>query len=542
MDSLIAKGNNIAGTQGYYQILITIIMLFFGITTNICYAGLFIMETPPLVEIEFFDIEKNLTVKEIRNIDYDICKGGYNFTIIEESSKHTWAYDYNIFCDKLSVSLIGFYYCFGSILGALSVQFYIKRIGPKHSIIYNSYIFIIFSYVVIFNKSNLIVLYISIMFFGSSTIAILLLKIALLSEISSSKIRPFLNNIVMTSSSITLIIVYLSFEYNIHYKLLYFFNSLILLCITLTFQLIASDSHRFLLQSNQRIEYLKAILMIYKLNQKSVNGINEKQLKEFILNFKDDKGFKETIYSILGNKYNSILNSDNNENSESDSNCYEVNTTTTSGKIISNKSILVIENINGNQVNLNLSVDTSKEDIIIANSKFISINFVFTFGIINFLSFIFNIGMKEYSYYFHSKLYLFCFIQMFSSIPLGILMNYLGRKGSKIYLVIIFMIIIYIKELDVFEIETVTFLFLLNKLLIHLLYLVNLTHLNETFNSNIRIIVGSWANMLGKFLAALAPFAIEYFYKQLENIMLLIASICLILILNQYETLKKDLL
>ncbi len=71
------------------------ILLLFGITTNICYAGLFLMETSPLVEYSYFDEDKNATIIDIVTINYDICKSKNN-TILHDQSKNTWVYDYNI--------------------------------------------------------------------------------------------------------------------------------------------------------------------------------------------------------------------------------------------------------------------------------------------------------------------------------------------------------------------------------------------------------------------------------------------------------------
>ncbi len=548
MERLYNKALKISGTDGLYQYLITIILLLFGITTNICYAGLFLMETSPLVEYSYFDEDKNATIIDIVTINYDICKSK-NYTILHDQSKNTWVYDYNIYCDKFKVSLIGFFYCFGSIIGALSIQFYIKDIGPKLAIIYNAYLFVFFSFILCFNSVNLYILYISLFCFGFATVTILLIKVTYLSEISSTTIRPFLNNIVMSASSLTLILMYFLFENNIHYKSIYAFNALIMIALTITFKLIASDSPRYLLQNGLKKDFLLSILSIHSFNKKDLNGSNE-ELSQFIMEFKEVPNLRDILYNLFGHKKfnqlkispeqyfynddqerNPIISAAESSSSSSSSNSLIHHISTSSDTLSSS---------NANALNQNHIDRISKEEIF-NNKRKLKYNFIFTFGLINFLSFSFNIGMKEYSYYFHSKFYLMCLLTMFSSFPLGYFMNTLGRKGTKIYLFIIFMIVIYIKQLEIFDIYVITMLFLINKLMIHGIYMVNLTHLNESFSANLRIIVASWANMLGKFLSALAPFVIEYLYRQLENIMLIIAAVCLLLILNQVETHKKEL-
>ena len=713
MENIIQKGFSISGTDGVYQYILTILLFFFGASTNICYAGLFLMETAPLVKINksndaIFNnnssninnikiinnntinslnylinykkshynsidkkndnFEKNLTnnnqIQHYNNslnviynntvnnlaltlyqenesinktyinktlnhsnyyllekksnnsnnfnnynyskeydknyvqydssivtINYDICLNN-NYTIETSLTKHTWVYDYNIYCNKFKTSLIGFFYCIGCILGALMLQYYNHRIGPKNSILINGVLFAFFSIILITFTKSLFVLYISITGFGYSSIAILVLKVAYLSEITSTKVRPFLNNIILSANSVTLMIVYFLFENNFHWKTIYLFNFVILFCVCVCFYLIAVDSPRYLVNKKKYSEYIISVLKIHYINKKKENGCDtdNQKVNEFIDYFVDKiPNLKELLNNTFNNKTFEISTNVKNTNFVSyqekitldnvkaiNLNSYDTNKSNSSLNVVKSNDSNYINILNSNEdkkslkcldeekfylnnVNNNIYLKDRKkinsfvnlyninnyqiQNLRIQNNKLklMKYNFVITFGLINFLSFVFNISMKEYSYYFHSKFYLSCLISMMSSIPLSYLMNTFGRLGTKVALLLFFITVVYLKALNIFSIQFIIVMFLLNKLLVHLIYMVHHTHLNESFSCNIRIVVGSWAFILGKIFSVIAQFMIEYLHDKVDGIMLIISCFLIILIFQQTETREKEL-
>lgn len=546
----VDKGLVLCGKEGFYQYTVAFLLMFIGITTNICYAGLFLMETAPLVEI-FTPIspftssssEQQSKVEyqhQIVSINYDICNDG-NYTIMSDISKHTWVYDYGIYCDKFKVSLIGFFYCVGCILGSLSLQLYSGKKGPKDSIVINCIIFIGFSLILIMFKS-IYVLYLCICGFGFCSISTLLLKVAFLSEITSHNIRPFLNNFILSSSNITLVTLFFVFENNIHWETIYMFNTLLLACLTATFYLFTVESPNFLFNKEDKFQFIIAILSINESNKKQENGGNSNKecVKQYLSEFQIPNLFEKVAQNLSGYSYLMQHNDINMSNSKISCSTLDEEDIT----VVNSFDKKTVESDSESEIsNSSKQLSTSSLPEIRIEPKdmmYLKYNFIISFGLFNFLTFVFNLSMKEYSYYFHNKVYVSAALSMFSSLPLSYLMNKLGRKGTKIIIMTIFMVIIYLKALDVFEFSFLILLFLSNKLLVHLISMVHHTHLNETFCNKTRITVASWAYILGKLLSMLAPFILEYLQKEVEHIILVISAFCMVLILKQNETNKSS--
>ena len=208
----LKKGIILAGDEGFYQYSITFILFLIGICSNICLGGLFLMETAPIVSV--FEPATNTTT--VTTINYSICKR--NYTVLMEQSKHSWVLDYDIYCDKLSVSLLGFFYCLGCVLGSYIVTYSLNHFGPRKSLILAISIYGIVCILLSLNPTNnLRGLYLSIILLGICAIPINILKVNILTEISSNRLRPFLNNMALCSGNLTLITAYFLFEINIHW-------------------------------------------------------------------------------------------------------------------------------------------------------------------------------------------------------------------------------------------------------------------------------------------------------------------------------------
>ena len=127
--NLIEEGLELVGNNNRYQLVSCLLLLIIGIFADIMHSGMPLMETPPIVN---FESDGKLIQKEL---NYTICKHNQNFTVNSQESKSSWVNDYNIFCDKFLISLLGFIYLLGSMIGTLLVQF-LKNKGAKFGLIF----------------------------------------------------------------------------------------------------------------------------------------------------------------------------------------------------------------------------------------------------------------------------------------------------------------------------------------------------------------------------------------------------------------------
>lgn len=663
MDEVLKQGMSLAGEEGLYQYIVTFIIMMVGICTNICYAGLFLMETPPL--ISYNSTISNSTV--ITSINYKICQTS-DYKILENESKHSWVWDYNIYCNRLQTSLLGFFYCFGCVIGSSILPYVIKKVGPKRSLLLATGVFSITCIAICFNSlDNLFNLYLCVTGLGFTAVPVFILKINVLSEISSSKLRPFLNNIALSSSNFTLMLVYFLFESGIHWKTMYLFTGIILLTLTATYYIVAVESPRYLFSKNTKdtkIEYIYSILTMYLYNKKkengietesnklneflktNINGLSEEEyskLKSFVLKHgincslakeaksgipwsdADDKDLNNKLASEdnITSKNKSIIMTELNNNkideeelnimietdtssstysknndysleikeknnmsistdddnvilsanqhiNKQQSKVYDISSISNSNTINhnSNNSLTNISSLKisttTNPINNNNDNNNEKESLTannttnsikkassssfnryfayyISDDSITKLNFILSFGIISYLNFLYNISMKDYSYYFHNKVHFISLLSMFSSFPLSYFMNRVGRRGTKIALVIVFIFSVYFNHLNIFDTSVVIVLFLINKLLIHFVNMVHHTHCNETFISKTRLDVSSWSFIVGKLCSMIAPFSLEYLHQYLTNIIISVSIVGLLLFLNQTETKGQEL-
>ena len=172
-------------------------------------------------------------------------------------------------------------------------------------------------------------------------------------------------------------------------------------------------------------------MSIHSFNKKDLNGSNE-ELSQFIMHFKEVPNLRDLLYNLFGHKkFNQLKISPEqyfNDDPEMNPIISGENTSSSTNSLIHETSTSS-DTLNTNNTYQNQIERINKEEKF-NNKRKLKYNFIFTFGLINFLSFSFNIGMKEYSYYFHSKFYLMCLLTIFSSFPLGYFMNTLGRKGT----------------------------------------------------------------------------------------------------------------
>jgi len=109
---------------------------------------------------------------------------------------------------------------------------------------------------------------------------------------------------------------------------------------------------------------------------------------------------------------------------------------------------------------------------------------------------------------------------------------------------ILFIILILIKRrynLDT-EAKHAFIFYNIGRMFLGFVSMVNHTHLNETFNTEMRLKVYAFAFLIGKSVAACAPFIFEFLQDYYNGIIILTASCLLTLYSRQKETLNLELM
>ena len=173
------------------------------------------------------------------------------------------------------------------------------------------------------------------------------------------------------------------------------------------------------------------------------------------------------------------------------------------------------------------------------------LNFMVSFGIVNFLWFIYSIEVKMFAYSIDSLFYFMTISAFICSFFLSYIMNleFLGRKKTKIGFLLIFILLIILKSrYDLGTEAKQAFIFYnINRMFLGWVSMVNHTHLNETFSQEIRLKVYALAYLFGKTVAATAPFIFEFLQDYYTWVLILCATTLVGLFSLQDETLNKEL-
>lgn len=536
----LEEGFKLAGTNGSYQYLITFLLLLTSVASNIVTMGIPLMETPPIVEVE----TGNTTT--VTTINYHICEA--NYTLIKSLSKSSWVTDYGIFCDKFKVSLIGSLYCLGSLVGSMLVHSVLSAKGPKNGLIISAYMFSFTLFFISVMGNHLVVLYSCVFLFGLSGLPMFIFKINVISEITSKSNRPFLNNIIISAHAIAMMIFYFFFENGVQWRYIFYVTSIGLVFVTIALQIISVESPRHLYVQGKILDVLTNLSYIHKIN-KGISNMDP-EFEKFIMLSSKEFNIGDKDLQILLNLFNSAKNPiEKIYHPKDDFGDLKVTDVIQERTCTGSDSIEESENEKSSDIE-NASNSSTKKNpvgmslgglIILSEESLLKYNFIVSFSLINGLLFLYNMSMKEYSYALKSQIYFISVLSLFSSVFVSFMMNNFGRKTTKILFLGSFMAIVYIRNLQLFDIDTIVLLFLINRIIISFVNMVNYTHLNETFPTKLRLKVFSLSYFCGKIVATVAPFILEYMHSYLINIILITCLISLILFLNQRETSSKDL-
>lgn len=495
--NLIEEGLELVGNNNRYQIVTCILLLIIGIFADIMHSGMPLMETPPIVN---FESDGKLIQKEL---NYTICKHNQNFTVNLQESKSSWVNDYNIFCDKFLISLLGFIYLLGSMIGTLLVQF-LKNKGAKFGLIFVC-LFMSFTGILLFS-SVIYIFYVFLFIYGFCSLNIFIFKVNIMTEITHKSYRSYYNNIIISGGNISLMINYLLFDFNFNWKTVYYFNSIIIFCFSIIFYKLYVESPRFYFVIDDKSKIIESLLYIAKFNRKDKYLNFKEKFEHFLMKLESKKEREINKLDIFCDKHMptdrkiEILEIQH-ENSKSQN---SVNTVYT-------KEIL--------DGNIERSLSEKKITFLLY------INYILSYPIGNFLYFLFMFEIKEFSYDINSVIYLFSVISILCSFLISTAMNIYGRKLTKFILLSIFVLLFLLSKYLQFKWKkentlnenhnTIINIYLICRLILHLTSTVNHTHINEVFPSTNRLKMFGLSFTLSKILILFVPFIYEYlkFYK-----------------------------
>ena len=150
-----------------------------------------------------------------------------------------------------------------------------------------------------------------------------------------------------------------------------------------------------------------------------------------------------------------------------------------------------------------------------------------------------------FAYEIDSLFYFLTIIAFICSFFLSYIMNlsFLGRKKTKIGFLLIFILFLLFKRQYSLgtKAKTAFIFYNINRMFLGFVSMVNHTHLNETFSTDLRLKIYALAFLIGKSVAAIAPFIFEFFQEYYSGIIILISCMLLSLYCLQNETLNQGL-
>jgi len=506
----VEDGLEIVGDNHRYQFILAILLFLIGVISDIPFHSVPIMETNPIVYFE----SNNQNFTEILN--YTICKN-YNFTINTTISKKTWVSDYNISCDKFYVSSIGFFALFGGLIGTIALHF-LKEKPRKWPFILMGILICISSILLI--RRNIFLLLTYNIICCMAGVMIYVWRINTISDISSKTSRSYHINFQLSSSSFCLIILFFLFNNDVNWLFIFFGTSIILLILLFFFHRVYIENPRFYYLKGDKDRMLDSLLRIGRFNKFHNDPLFMNKLNTFIryLKFGDSSKYDPAINHPPGDniiiKENSIVDVYTSEN-------VAVNT----------------------QLNTEEIIEISKKQkwiFSIYSKNFIYFNFLIAAPLCSFLAFIYNFEIKKLSYDMNMKIYVFSFLSIIMLFLLSPFMNLIGRKLSKLITLMAFLVILLLlKFYNGYFSES--YMYLINRMIIHIVNQIDHTHLNESFPTKKRLLVFNLTHLISKFLLLSAPLIYEYLENSRLLIEFTIIFILIICYLFQQETANKKL-
>lgn len=559
----------------YYQYMIVFSTFIIGFMSDFTYIILSFMQTTPIVYYN----KNGVQIEE--QLNYDTCTNYPKFEInYNKSFTNSFAFQYNIYCDKNKIALLMLTMVGGSFVGTILSQ-YSNIIGKKIIFSTGGFLYTLGTFVILMDSLSF--LYIGNFTLGVANGLIYMNRNMIITETLDNESRPFFIGISIGGFSAALIIIYTLVSYDVNWRIYYSFLCIFSILITSNFIFLSAENPIFFANKRNYDSYKIAFTYIKNFNELKFNE-NDSLISRIKTIYEYRKNYKMNYLNIQANQPINIdsdikLIEDNESNSGIDEFLSLINVVytevsikkynMTEQKILNNESLKKINNFmfekddilmlkNDNVFNKILFPDKTVEigitteilenltfSEIFEDEEFVKHSKMLIIGE-TFCLFI-SLEVKKYTSYLGFYYIIYCFVNFACVIISSKLISspVYGRKGVIIYLLIIVVSII-ILNLIFKEIFHVSFFILM------ILYLVkaNFTWLllspihtlaNESFPSNKRIIFYGLAYTISKVVSLIIPFLYEYFSKYLDfiGIMYCISGIY---VLNQIEeTLGKTL-
>lgn len=294
LDKLLEK----AGQYNKYQFLI-LILFFIEFICNLFFnRSISFLETRPYIFTNFSKNESILLTQKM-------CDNKTQFVIDESKLSSSILYDYEIYCDKLSIYLLNTFLYVGMIFGSFISYIFADKIGRKKSllIIMPFHIISLYSFeftkIVIFGKEfeySLDILYIIIFFEGFFSYILMVLMIIYICDIIKQNHFPLFITLLISGLTFSELISSYTFNFlNYNWRhILSIVASISLITYFFIFYKLV-ESPMFFLNNEDFDGFVKCLMKISKYNGNDLYiedfdflkpYMNSKQRKSFLLNFK----------------------------------------------------------------------------------------------------------------------------------------------------------------------------------------------------------------------------------------------------------------
>jgi MFS family permease len=534
----IDDGLTIVGDNHRYQIVNAMILFIMGFLVDVVYVALPLMETTPKIR----EIINGVESQQEQHLKYENC--GQTFRITSDP-KVTWVGDYDIYCDKLYVSLLGTIMCLGGLTGSICVH-WLQEKGIKNTVLILCTSSILSVLLII--PTNLFLFYIFLFINGFIGLLMFMVKISIITEITGKLYRSYYNNAVILAGNVTIIFVYITYLNSIYWKYLYFISAFVGIFITIAFYFTYTESPRFLYVRNKREKMIESLLFIARFN-KTDQRINFKtQFDEFLkeLDGETDQNQEMGKCGMITN-FNSIEDSNEESSKGREPNQKCVNKGYISSEdekdIETSRDPRELQKIFQPQSStVSMTLENFKQ--LFTRSQVLYLNFIISTPFIAFMFFLYMLEIKEYSYQITSEMYWYCLFAIIGGMLISPLMNLFGRKNTKLAFLFLFFILLIFSHfmgLKGMDKNQILLLYLTNRFIFHKVILINHTHFNESMPSDIRLKYFSIAHTIGKVIVLFDPFIYEYlktFKIYLSYLVVLVLITCFVF---QKETNQQKL-
>lgn len=311
LDKLLEK----AGQYNKYQFLI-LILFFIEFICNLFFnRSISFLETRPYIFTNFSKNESILLTQKM-------CDNKTQFVIDESKLSSSILYDYEIYCDKLSIYLLNTFLYVGMIFGSFISYIFADKIGRKKSLLIIMPFHIISLYSFEFTKNvisgkefeySLDILYIIIFFEGFFSYILMVLMIIYICDIIKQNHFPLFITLLISGLTFSELISSYTFNFlNYNWRhILSIVASISLITYFFIFYKLV-ESPMFFLNNEDFDGFVKCLMKISKYNGNDLYiedfdflkpYMNSKQRKSFLLNF----GKKSLSNSLI------LENEDDNE-------------------------------------------------------------------------------------------------------------------------------------------------------------------------------------------------------------------------------------